>query len=205
MHRNLAGQCRSERGSRRARALGLGVLGACWLAFLPSGSDLYAANRLQPEAGGPRQEAPVPQQEDGAAHTTMMPLRRASSSRALLCGVPQTSASYKAAAGRPRPSRLNSARSRTDPGTRSICRTWAAPPRPGSGWPASSVRGAMPPAGRPRPDAEMRDAFLARLEADLDAAWAERFRAPADGRLPSTQPRRVTPTSSGICWLSTST
>jgi len=75
MHRNLAGQCRSERGSRRARALGLGVLGACWLAFLPSGLDLYAANRLQPEAGGPRQEAPVPQQEDGAAHDDAAPSR----------------------------------------------------------------------------------------------------------------------------------
>ena len=38
--------------------------------------------------------------------------------------------------------------------------------------------GAMPPAGRPRPDATMRDAFLARLEADLDTAWAERSDLP---------------------------
>ncbi|MYK90474.1 MAG: DUF1587 domain-containing protein, partial [Acidobacteria bacterium] len=36
----------------------------------------------------------------------------------------------------------------------------------------------MPPAGRPRPDAEMRDAFLARLDADLDAAWAARADLP---------------------------
>ena len=40
--------------------------------------------------------------------------------------------------------------------------------------------GMMPPSGRPRPDAAMRDAFLARLETDLDTAWAAR------GDLPRT-------------------
>ena len=34
--------------------------------------------------------------------------------------------------------------------------------------------GLMPPTGRPRPDAATRHAFVARLEADLDAAWAAR-------------------------------
>ena len=38
--------------------------------------------------------------------------------------------------------------------------------------------GMMPPAGRPRPDAATRDAFLANLEADLDAAWAARAEVP---------------------------
>ena len=38
--------------------------------------------------------------------------------------------------------------------------------------------GMMPPAGRPRPDAATRDAFLAGLEADLDAAWAARAEVP---------------------------
>ena len=38
--------------------------------------------------------------------------------------------------------------------------------------------GAMPPAGRPRPDDEMRDAFVERLEAALDAAWAARADLP---------------------------
>ena len=38
--------------------------------------------------------------------------------------------------------------------------------------------GAMPPAGRPRPAAEMRDAFVERLEAALDAAWAARAELP---------------------------
>ena len=38
--------------------------------------------------------------------------------------------------------------------------------------------GVMPPSGRPRPDDAMRDAFLARLEADLDVAWAERADLP---------------------------
>ncbi len=38
--------------------------------------------------------------------------------------------------------------------------------------------GMMPPAGRPRPDDVMRDAFLARLETDLDAAWAARAEVP---------------------------
>ena len=40
--------------------------------------------------------------------------------------------------------------------------------------------GVMPPSGRPRPDAAMRDAFLTRLETDLDMAWAAR------GDLPRT-------------------
>ena len=40
--------------------------------------------------------------------------------------------------------------------------------------------GAMPPAGRPRPDDALRDAFVERLEAALDAAWAAR------GGLPRT-------------------
>ena len=40
---------------------------------------------------------------------------------------------------------------------------------------AGKIRaGAMPPAGRPRPDATMTDQFLTRLEADLDTAWAAR-------------------------------
>ena len=38
--------------------------------------------------------------------------------------------------------------------------------------------GVMPPAGRPRPDDALRDAFLARLETDLDAAWAARAELP---------------------------
>ena len=38
--------------------------------------------------------------------------------------------------------------------------------------------GAMPPAGRPRPEDEMRDAFVERLEAALDAAWAARAELP---------------------------
>ena len=38
--------------------------------------------------------------------------------------------------------------------------------------------GAMPPAGRPRPDDAMRDAFVERLEAVLDAAWAARADLP---------------------------
>ena len=38
--------------------------------------------------------------------------------------------------------------------------------------------GMMPPAGRPRPDDVMRDTFLARLEADLDAAWVARAEVP---------------------------
>ena len=38
--------------------------------------------------------------------------------------------------------------------------------------------GAMPPAGRPRPDDATRDAFVERLEAALDAAWAARAELP---------------------------
>ena len=38
--------------------------------------------------------------------------------------------------------------------------------------------GAMPPAGRPRPDDALRDAFVERLEAALDAAWAARADLP---------------------------
>ena len=38
--------------------------------------------------------------------------------------------------------------------------------------------GIMPPTGRPRPDNVMRTAFLDRLEADLDAAWAARAELP---------------------------
>ena len=38
--------------------------------------------------------------------------------------------------------------------------------------------GAMPPAGRPRPDDALRDAFVERLEAALDAAWSARADLP---------------------------
>ncbi|MCY4075290.1 MAG: hypothetical protein OXH04_07680, partial [Acidobacteria bacterium] len=38
--------------------------------------------------------------------------------------------------------------------------------------------GAMPPAGRPRPDDATTDAFVERLEAALDAAWAVRAELP---------------------------
>ena len=38
--------------------------------------------------------------------------------------------------------------------------------------------GIMPPTGRPRPDDALRDQFLARLEGELDAAWAARAALP---------------------------
>ncbi len=38
--------------------------------------------------------------------------------------------------------------------------------------------GIMPPSGRPRPDDAMRDEFLARLEGELDVAWAARSDLP---------------------------
>ena len=189
MHRNLAGANRSHSGFRSAqgssgsparscatrtsRAVCLSVASACWLAILPSGSDLHAASRLQPEAGGPQRTA-LARQDGGVASDHAAPSRELLDRYCVACHNERVVAGRGGAAS-PLAAQLRSVGLTLDTLDLSNvgrdAETWETVVR-------KLRAGAMPPAGRPRPDAQMRDAFLARLEADLDAAWAVRADLP---------------------------
>ena len=195
MHRNLAGPnglrrlFRSAGSLRRRRLLGRklpagwaalpeerrypptirpGVLGACCLVFLlASASSLHAV-------GGPRQEAVLPQQENGAAGGDAAPSRELLDRYCVACHNERV-VQGRGGAASPLAAQLRAVGLTLD--TLDLSNVGRDPDI----W-ERVVRklraGAMPPAGRPRPDAEMRDAFLARLDADLDAAWAARADLP---------------------------
>ena len=167
MHRNPAGPCRTQRGPRRARATCLSAVAACWLAMLPAGSELYAAGR-------PQQEAGPSQREGGAAGHDAAPSRELLDRYCVTCHNERV-AHGRGAAASPLAAQLRAVGLTLDTldltNVGRNAETWERVVR-------KLRAGAMPPAGRPRPDAEMRDAFLARLEADLDAAWAARADLP---------------------------
>ena len=166
MHRNPARPCRPQRGFWNARAICLSVLGACWLAFLPSASILHAA-------GAPRQEA-LTRPDGGAASQDAAPSRELLDRYCVACHNERV-VQGRGGAASPLASQLRSVGLTLD--TLDLSNVG----RDAETWErvARKLRaGSMPPAGRPRPDAKMRDAFLARLEADLDAAWAARADLP---------------------------
>ena len=189
MQRNPAGPYRSQRGSSRTgrgtasaarssagrtpRAICLSVLGVCWLAFLPFASNLHAAN-------GPSQAAVLPQQDTGRTLRSEAASHATAPSRELLDRYCVACHNERVVRGRggaasPLAAQLRAVGLALD--TLDLndvgrdAETWEKVVR-------KLRAGAMPPAGRPRPDAEMRNAFLARLEADLDAAWAARAELP---------------------------
>ena len=196
MHCNPAGPCGSQRGSWRTgrgaasaassaarilRAICLSVLGACWLAFLPSVPSLHAAGGPLQDAGHSghgashlQRDASHSQQDGGAAGEHAAPSRELLDRYCVACHNERVVGGRGGAAS-PLAAQLRAVGLTLD--TLDLndvgrdAETWEKVVR-------KLRAGAMPPAGRPRPDAEMRDAFLARLEADLDAAWAARADLP---------------------------
>ena len=183
MHRNRAGPCRQRGGvpsaaslrrrkrPRRMRsctwAVWLIVVGACWLASPPSASNLHAA-------GEPRRETVLPQRDGGAGSDDASPSRELLDRYCVACHNERV-VQGRGGAASPLAAQLRAVGLTLD--TLDLSNVG----RNAQIWEkvARKLRaGAMPPAGRPRPDTQMRDAFLARLEADLDAAWAARAELP---------------------------
>ena len=173
MYRNPTQSPRPQRGFRIARAIGLSVLSAGWLAILPSGADLHAANRLQPEAGVPQQET-LTRQDAGVDRDDAAPSRELLDRYCVACHNERVVRGRGGAAS-PLAAQLRAVGLTLDTlDLSSVGRdaeTWEKVVR-------KLRAGAMPPAGRPRPDTKLREGFLVRLEADLDAAWAERADLP---------------------------
>ena len=167
MHRNLAGPCRSQDGSARAWATCLSVLAVFWLGFLLPAANVHAAGR-------PQQEAGRSQREGGATSQGAAPSRELLDRYCVTCHNERV-VHGRGVAASPLAAQLRAVGLSLDTLDLSNvgrhAETWERVARKLRG-------GAMPPTGRPRPDAEMRDAFLARLEADLDAAWAARSDLP---------------------------
>ena len=174
MHRNLNGLSRSQGGVRwTPRVIHLRVVSACWLAILLCGPDLHAANRSQPEAGGPRRTA-LAQLDGGVTSDPAVPSRELLDRYCVVCHNERV-VQGRGGVASPLTAQLRSIGLTLDTLDLSNvgrdAETWETVVR-------KLRAGAMPPAGRPRPDAQMRNAFLTRLEADLDAAWAVRADLP---------------------------
>ena len=178
-----AGSASSARSSsaRTAWAICLGVLAACWLALLPSAPTLQAAGHSQQAAGLSQQAAGHSQQDAGhSQHAGGAAGEHAAPSRELLDRYCVACHNERVVQGRggaasPLAAQLRAVGLTLD--TLDLndvgrdAETWEKVVR-------KLRAGAMPPAGRPRPDSGMRDAFLERLEADLDTAWAARADLP---------------------------
>ncbi len=148
-------------------------MSACWLAIPPPGADLHAASRLQPEGGVPQQET-LTRQDAGVDGDDAAPSRELLDRYCVACHN-QRVVGGRGGAASPLAAQLRAVGLTLD--TLELndvgrdAETWEKVAR-------KLRAGAMPPAGRPRPDAQMRTAFLARLEADLDTAWAARADLP---------------------------
>ena len=163
--------------ARTAGAVCLSILAACWLAFLPFAPTLQAAGgpaqdagHSQQDAGHRQQDGSHSQDDGGAAGEHAAPSRELLDRYCVTCHNERVVRGRGGAAS-PLAAQLRAVGLTLDTlGLHDVGRdaeTWEKVVR-------KLRAGAMPPAGRPRPDPEMRDAFLERLEADLDAAWAER-------------------------------